>query len=521
MQVQTAARHLCEVERQRTRGSLSDHSDCQRAHSLPSYLSLLTALLAALALFRVAALYFNRTDLFTDESQYWFWSLEPAFGYFSKPPLIAWIIAATTPACGDSEFCIRLPAVLIHITTSFVIFALGQRLFSPRAGFWSAITFATLPGISVSSGIISTDVPLLLAWALALLVLCEWLITPSLTMAALLGAAIGVGLNAKYAMAYFIPCAGLFFILVPEMRRSLRWQHLLLVFAVAALIMSPNLIWNAMNSFSTFSHTADNANWKGSLFNPDKAAEFFIAQFGVFGPILFGALVAIAWQSRTCLRRLSWQHKFLLAFSVPIILALTLQGLLSRSHANWAAPAYVAATILVASTLLRDKMDRMLHVSLGLHAAIGVVIAVATWQAGRFKLPLAGDPFARTLGNRDLTAAVLAEWSKAEQKSPYRAILTNDRDIAGALLYYGRDANVPVYAWPSARGPSNHFEQTRAYTAKSGGPVLFVGLRSPKGGIAKHFRTLHDLGMRTVPVGQFGARTVHLADLRDYSGAEK
>jgi hypothetical protein len=155
------------------------------------------------------------------------------------------------------------------------------------------------------------------------------------------------------------------------------------------------------------------------------------------------------------------------------------------------------------------------------HAAIGVVIAVATWQAGRFELPLAGDPFARTLGNRDLTAAVLAEWSKAEQKSPYRAILTNDRDIAGALLYYGRDANIPVYAWPSARGPSNHFEQTRAYTAKSGGPVLFVGLRSPKGGIAKHFRTLHDLGMRTVRVGQFGARTVHLVDLRDYSGAEK
>ena len=41
-------------------------------------------LLAALLVLRLVALALNGTDLF-DEAQYWSWSLEPAFGYYSKP----------------------------------------------------------------------------------------------------------------------------------------------------------------------------------------------------------------------------------------------------------------------------------------------------------------------------------------------------------------------------------------------------------------------------------------------------
>ena len=49
----------------------------------------LVVALGALLAIRLVALVFNRTDLFFDEAQYWAWSVEPAFGYYSKPPLIA------------------------------------------------------------------------------------------------------------------------------------------------------------------------------------------------------------------------------------------------------------------------------------------------------------------------------------------------------------------------------------------------------------------------------------------------
>ena len=71
-------------------------------------------LLLAILAVRVIALAVSNAELFFDEAQYWAWGQEPAFGYYTKPPLIAWIIGATTSLCGDTPFCVRLPSPLMH-----------------------------------------------------------------------------------------------------------------------------------------------------------------------------------------------------------------------------------------------------------------------------------------------------------------------------------------------------------------------------------------------------------------------
>ena len=68
-----------------------------------SLASRLALVLSALTLARLAALWLNATDLFFDEAQYWEWSRELAWGYYSKPPVIAWLIALSTSVCGDGE----------------------------------------------------------------------------------------------------------------------------------------------------------------------------------------------------------------------------------------------------------------------------------------------------------------------------------------------------------------------------------------------------------------------------------
>src|SRR5690606_18659847 len=92
----------------------------------------LVVVLGGLLVARVVALAFNATDLFFDEAQYWSWSLEPAFGYYSKPPLIAWVLRVATKACGHSEFCIRLPSPIIHSATALVIYGVAARLYDRR-----------------------------------------------------------------------------------------------------------------------------------------------------------------------------------------------------------------------------------------------------------------------------------------------------------------------------------------------------------------------------------------------------
>ena len=179
----------------------------------------LLGVLTVLLLARLVALSFNATDLFFDEAQYWTWSLSPEFGYFSKPPLVAWLIGASTNVCGVSEFCVRLPSPVLYTFTSLAVFWLGSRLYDPRTGFWSALAFATLPGVSLSAGIISTDVPLLFFWSLALIAFVH-LVRPGSgwAPALALGVALGLGLNAKYAMAYFVLCSIVYFLVTPRHR---------------------------------------------------------------------------------------------------------------------------------------------------------------------------------------------------------------------------------------------------------------------------------------------------------------
>jgi 4-amino-4-deoxy-L-arabinose transferase-like glycosyltransferase len=473
-------------------------------------LPLLLALVAGITVFRLAALAFNRTDFFVDESQYWSWGLEPAFGYYSKPPLLAWMLAATRSVCGDGEVCLRAPVSLIHAGTALVLFALGRRLYGDRAGFWAAIGFLTLPGISYSAGVVSTDVPLLFLWAVALHAFVRLLEAPSLGVALVLGAAFGLGLNAKYAMAYFLPLAAIFFLMSPPSRALLRRPHLWIALGLGAGLILPNLAWNAAHKFATFRHTADNANWRGGLFHPANAAEFFISQAGAVGPILFGALLIATVAAARRWAATSTADRLTIAFSVPLILAITLQGLLSRALANWAAPAYVAAMLLVAGALVRWGRTGWLRASLGLHLAAMLGLAVANAEAGRFTLPNGVDPFARTLGKRatgTLVRDLMAEAAAAGR--PFGTVLAGERDLAATLLYYAPELAPRLRAWRWGGTPRDHYELTRPFTRDDREPVLHLTRGVLAAEIKDAFTTVEDLGERAVPVGETGRRLYH------------
>ena len=66
-------------------------------YSPKGVLVLVTLLMA----WRVAILLSDAIPVSFDEAQYWGWSKDLAFGYYSKPPLLAWAIAAVTGVCGD------------------------------------------------------------------------------------------------------------------------------------------------------------------------------------------------------------------------------------------------------------------------------------------------------------------------------------------------------------------------------------------------------------------------------------
>src|SRR4051794_23644350 len=80
----------------------------------PDYRYLAVLSIALVTVVRLLWLAVQPADLYPDEAQYWFWAQTPALGYYSKPPLVAWVIALTTGILGDSEFAIRIAAPLLH-----------------------------------------------------------------------------------------------------------------------------------------------------------------------------------------------------------------------------------------------------------------------------------------------------------------------------------------------------------------------------------------------------------------------
>ena len=471
--------------------------------------------LGALLIFRLAALRLNATDLFFDEAQYWSWSREPAFGYYSKPPLIAWIIALATSVCGDTTACIRAPAPILHTATSIIVFLIGCRLYDPRVGLWSALAFATLPGVTLSSGIISTDVPLLLCWAVAVWAYVVLKQEPGWTAVVWLGLALGAGLNAKYAMAFVVLCIAVHMAVTPAARRLLADGRLWTGLAIGAALILPNLAWNVANGWPTLAHTADNAKWGGALVNVGKGFEFLAAQLAVFGPILFIALLVVV--HRVWRDGLPEPDRLLLAFTLPVLLLISAQAFISRAHANWAAVSYVGGTLLVTAALLRADRRQWLSASLALHGAVVLLLAAGTSMAGRFTAPLVGDPFQRTLGWREVAGLAQAEIRIAEAKGqPFRALMTDDRSVTAELLYYLRNEATPVLAWREAGRPRDHYEMTRPFRDRAQVPVLLLSVRQDASAITGRFSKVETLGVRSVPAGRGTPRQVRLFSLSGF-----
>jgi len=251
-----------------------------RLPRLHFYVAAMLSSVGAITGLRFLWLAVQPADLYPDEAQYWVWSQHLALGYYSKPPLVAWLIALTTGLFGDSEFAVRLSAPLLHTGAAVFVYAIGERLYDRRIGFWSALAYASLPGVSVSAFIISTDAALLLFWAAALYAFVRaregggwgwWLGV---------GLAAGLGLLSKYAMAYWMLSALGFVLLLSDERRHL--PRLLAALGLALLIYSPNFWWNWSNGFVSYLHTRDNAGLSGPLVHLDAFIEFFGSQFVVF-----------------------------------------------------------------------------------------------------------------------------------------------------------------------------------------------------------------------------------------------
>jgi 4-amino-4-deoxy-L-arabinose transferase-like glycosyltransferase len=464
--------------------------------------------LTAMRLLWLAAL---PTDLYPDEAQYWLWSRHLAFGYYSKPPLVAWLIALSTAFFGNSELAIRLSAPLLHAFAALFVYGIGSRLYDHRVGCWSALAYFTLPGVSLSSFIMSTDAVLLPCWTAALYAFIRAREDGRIGWWVVAGIAMGAGLLAKYAMAYFFLSGFAFVLFYRSERRHLR--GFAAASAVALLVAFPNLWWNWRNGFASFGAVEKNAELGGTLFHPLAFLSFLGSQFAVFGPLFFSLLLWLLARPRELADSRS---RLLVAFTLPTLLVVLAVSLASRAHANWAAPAYVAATVLVVGTALEWGWRSFVPVSIALHLVSVVLIFGGAELVPAFgiNLPARYDPLHRlegwhALGER--VGRVLA------QHKGYR-LLADDREALAALVYYVHPHPFDAVHWDPMRRVRNEWELKNDLSRYPGRNFLVVSMHHLVSEMRPDFAAITPLGHLVIPIGPGLERRYSLYLARDFRG---
>lgn len=457
---------------------------------------------ALLTVIRIVGLHVSLVDLYYDESQYWAWSRHLAFGYFSKPPLLAWVIAGADAVCGSGAACVRTPSPLFYAGTVLLVYAVADILYGRACAFWACLILALAPGVIFSTRIISTDVPLLFFWALALLAYVKLYRGGGWGWTILLGLATGLGLNAKYAMAYFVLGVALAAAFDARARAMLRGPSLWIALAMALALIAPNIWWNLDHGLVTFTHVGNNAAGNGAGFYPLKGLGFIVSQFGVFGPVSFAVLLLMMW--RFGRPDVTSEDRLMLAFAIPPLALITIVGFITHANANWAAPAFVSGAVAVAAYLVRAKAWRWIDATVLIGVIVQVMLIVGDSRADRISLPFLAKPdvYARTLGWRALGYRV----NFLVERTHAASIVADSRSVAASLTYYLRSRKQPVFDWPIRGETGDYFTMSQPLTAAAATPVLYITACPYMARLRQDYDSVEPLGPFTVPTGRHSHR---------------
>ena len=448
-------------------------------------------ILITITILRIYSLYVSPIELSVDEAQYWHWSRNIDFGYFTKPPLIAWLIGFSTFVFGNEEWAIRLFAPITHLLISLVLWGTAKYAFRSNSGKVAALIWIFTPAASLGGFIISTDTPLLLFWSLSLLFLLISLRQNSSFTSLFVGIFLGFAFLSKYAALYFL----IFFIiwwLIYDRSTFLSIKNILIILFTSFLIASTNLYWNYLNDFATVNHTISNANLSVITLNYNNVIDFLSSQFLVFGPLLFLLYLLVIIDSLFKDREIT----LFALISFPIIILITIQSFLKIANANWAVTAYVGATLIISYyvTLTRSTIFKIFfYLGLFLNIAISAYILTITINGSFYPLKLKSNPLRKNLGFENL-ASKIHETFRKEKIS--KIIFEKRGDISRFNYYLNRidnDLENKIFIKTNSLIPGNFYEANFNYglIIKTKGEKILIVKNVPD--VTENYYDLHEI----------------------------
>jgi hypothetical protein len=432
--------------------------------------SLAALLILAAAVLHIAFLARNCVlDLSPDEAHYWLWSQNLDWSYYSKGPLVAYLIRFGTEVAGSLAvawtgnvmLAVRLPAVIcgsLLLVSLYVLTVLVYR--RERLALGVVALALTLPPVAVGASLMTIDAPYTCLWGWALVAgyfSCVRRVSWAWPVAGLL---VGIGILAKYTMVIWLPSAGLFLLFDRERRQLLFRPGFWVMTGCAAACCLPILIWNAQHDWVTVRHVFMQAGVEGTkglkLFGP---LRYVGTQFALLLGYWF-----VVWATAMVIYR-PWKQadegvRYLWWMSAPmfaLFLAFSVRN--NGGEPNWPVTAYLSGLVLAGAWLAQQLQHpsptwrRLSCASLAVACSVGIGVTLLVHFATEAQplltllsgpptesrpLPLRRfDPTCRLRGWRYLAAEVdriRAEVSSQDGDEPLLA--GNAWTLPGELSFY-------------------------------------------------------------------------------------
>lgn len=341
-------------------------------NNLISYRTLLLVFILIKALLIASFISTEAIGLGPDEAQYWTWSRTLDWGYYSKPPGIAWQIWLGTMGWGQTELGVRFFSLLFSVAQSISVYFLACRAgLKPLTAFWSGLIMAFSPIGLIGSLFAITDAGLLFFWTLACIEMVSALNERREADPIKIGYCILFGALFKWPIYWF----WVFFFGFRKWKFSTLplWKSLAGV-GLSLMGLLPSIWWNWSHDWATFRHVgATLQGGSAAAAGHGNFFEFLGAQTFLLSPIWFGLLLMAYWDWGKRCSNFPPPLAFCGLVSFISLAFLAIAALFQKVQGNWAIFAYPTGVVLLSWTAIERQPKRTKWLKRGFVLSVSLI----------------------------------------------------------------------------------------------------------------------------------------------------
>jgi 4-amino-4-deoxy-L-arabinose transferase-like glycosyltransferase len=318
---------------------------------------------------RIVWVVFYNTDLFSEEAQYWLWSKNLSYSYYSKPPLIAFVNLLSTSVLGNTEIGVRINAIIIGFILPILVYRFAYTLFNNHhIAFTSAFILLAMPFYHYVSLFFTTDSLVTLFWLLTMMYFYAASEKNKLNDWIWAGIFLGLAIMSKYTALLFYPVA---FLYVLFFKKYLFKNKGLYVFAAVSVILCiPILFWtityesvNLKHVFTLMSGPKQTLSVYQGILN---ILEYIGGQILILSPLLLlpACIFVLRKKGLGILKPYSLQIRYLF-FPLLFVWLFFLPIAYKKIGANWLSFAYATAPIPLGYLYGKFFRFRYLNICMG------------------------------------------------------------------------------------------------------------------------------------------------------------